>query len=220
MRAAIVGVAFAHDEARRRDFGRAIAQITHTDPRAVDGALFAAELAAACCYASPDADRAALVEAARRVVTEPSLAAAIARATALAVSDADPAEASRTLGTTGFVMHTIPLATYAFVRFGDRPLNAIQRTITAGGDTDTNAAIVGAWVGTLHGPGALPPALVAQLHDGPFGPTHLRRLARAMGDVAEGRATATVRYSALAALARNVALFPVVFLHAVRVLVS
>jgi ADP-ribosylglycohydrolase len=40
MRAAVVGVLFATDESRRRTFGEALARTTHTDSRAVSGAIF------------------------------------------------------------------------------------------------------------------------------------------------------------------------------------
>ncbi len=48
MRAAILGVwAWDRPELRRR-WGVAIAEVTHTDPRGAAGALFVADLAAAC----------------------------------------------------------------------------------------------------------------------------------------------------------------------------
>jgi ADP-ribosylglycohydrolase len=218
MRAAIVGVAYARDPRRRREVGRALATLTHTDARGVDGALFAAELAAMCCAAPPDADRGDLVARARAVIEEPELGVALDRARELAEQGAGLADAARELGTSGFVVHTIPFATYCFIRLGESPLGAIRGAIAAGGDTDTIAAIVGAWTGTLHGADALPAALVASLHDGPFGPSHLRALARAIAKVSEGEAPERVRFSAIAAFARNVALFPVVFVHGVRVL--
>ena len=48
MRAAIVGVFFHDSPERRHEFGRALAQITHRDERAIEGALFVAEVAASC----------------------------------------------------------------------------------------------------------------------------------------------------------------------------
>jgi ADP-ribosylglycohydrolase len=200
--------------------GRALATLTHTDPRAVDGALFAAELAATCCDAQPDSDRGALVARARTVIEEPELGAAVDRARALAERSAEVAEAAGELGTSGFVVHTVPFAAYCFIRLGASPLEAIRGAIAAGGDTDTIAAIVGAWTGTLHGAGALPPSLVAELHDGPFGPSHLRSLASAIAAVSEGRTAAPVRFSCLAAFARNVALFPVVLAHGICAVTS
>ena len=48
MRAAIVGVFFADDPAARTAFGCTLAETTHVDARAVEGAVYVAELAAAC----------------------------------------------------------------------------------------------------------------------------------------------------------------------------
>jgi ADP-ribosyl-[dinitrogen reductase] hydrolase len=47
MRMAVVGVHFVDNPTQRRETVRALAEITHTDPRGVEGALFVAELAAA-----------------------------------------------------------------------------------------------------------------------------------------------------------------------------
>ena len=55
MRAGIVG-AFFHDRPEEREvFGRALAEVTHRDVRAVEGALYVAEMAAACAGSPRDA---------------------------------------------------------------------------------------------------------------------------------------------------------------------
>jgi ADP-ribosyl-[dinitrogen reductase] hydrolase len=149
------------------------------------------------------------------VVTEATLAEAIGRAMALAREGAAPEVATEALGTTGFVVHTVPFAAYAFARWGRDPMEAIAAVIRAGGDTDSIGAIVGAWCGALGGEGALPGELVGRIHDGPFGPTHLRALAADLAGARLGR-TAVAEYSPVYALARNLALYPVVLAHAAR----
>jgi ADP-ribosylglycohydrolase len=216
MRAAVLGVALADAPEVRRRLGRALAETTHTDARAVDGALFIAELAALASGRAPDADRADLARAAAGVVEEPSLRAAIDRALELAASDAPDGTVASELGHSGFVMHTVPLATWLFVVAGGDPLECIQRAIAAGGDTDTIAAIVGGLSGALCGEGAIPEELVARIQDGPFGPSHLRALADALGS---GGVVDVPRYSPLYALLRNLALYPVVLAHGFRRLV-
>jgi ADP-ribosylglycohydrolase len=140
------------------------------------------------------------------------LRAAIERAIEAAIRRESTAVAATELGTTGFVMHTIPFATFCFVRDADDPVAAIRSAIRAGGDTDSIGAIVGAWSGALHGAHALPADLISQLHDGPFGPTHLRALAARLADGSMPPA----RYSWPFAMFRNLALFPVVLAHGVR----
>lgn len=218
MRAAIIGSFFHDRPASRRAFGRALAQVTHRDDRAVDGALYVGDLAALCARGSV-ADRAVQQLTARALVSNPELAAALDRAAALARKGASIAEAAEACGTSGFVVHSTALATFAFLAFGDDPLEALVQSISAGGDTDSIAAIVGGWLGALHGESGLPGALIARIHDGPFGPTHLRALGSCLAAIREGQPCAVPRYSCAAALARNVALVPVVLGHGFRRLV-
>lgn len=199
MRAAVVGAVFFDQPEQRRLFGTAIAASTHTDPRAVQGALFVAELAAV----GPDL--------ARRIVTEPELGDALDRAVHLAMKRASTSEAAGILKTSGYVVHTVPFALFCYLRYGATPLLALQECIGAGGDTDSIAAILGAWLGARHGEPGLPAHLIAELHDGPFGPSHLRALAESLAG-----GLPPPRYSWIGALVRNLALYPVVLAHGFR----
>ncbi len=216
MRAGIVGVVFADDTRIRRELGRRFATVTHTDPRAVEGALFVAELAALCALAKPCADRVGLCRDALCVVENEELATAVDRAVELSLQgNVTVLDAAAMLGTSGFVIQSVPFSTFVFLRHGDTPRQAIVETILAGGDTDTNGAIVGAWAGVLHGSGALPKDLIDRIQDGPFGPTHLRRLAAAL----ENGKPVRIRYNPVVAFLRNLLLYPVVLAHGFRRLV-
>lgn len=217
MRAAVLGARFREDASERRQWSDAFARVTHTDARAVEGARFVSELAALASTTTGSADRARLALAAREVVEHAVLRTAIEHAIVLASSSISDAAVATELGTTGFVIHTVPLATFFFVRHGGDAATAIVETIRAGGDTDTNAAIVGAWCGALHGADGLPPRLVERFQDGPFGRTHLRALARALEATCQGRRVRPPRFSWAVAFVRNVVLFPVVLVHAIRV---
>ncbi len=218
MRAAIVGAVFAdatRDERSR--WSDAVAEVTHTDPRAVQGARFVAELAATCVAtrAGDEVDP----SSALAIVDEPELRGALESSLDLWGRGATTAQAVDALGSSGFVVSSVPIAAFCFLRYGPDPRAALTEILRAGGDTDTNAAIVGAWLGALHGERGLPSSLVAHLCEGPFGKTHLRALAR---DLVAARAGAapTARYSWVAALARNLALYPIVLGHGVRVLLA
>ncbi|MBI5622387.1 MAG: ADP-ribosylglycohydrolase family protein [Elusimicrobia bacterium] len=219
MRAAVVGVFFHDKPGERRTFGRSLALVTHTDPRAVEAALFAAELAGLCASAGPRDDRLALAAKAMEVVEEPSLREALERGLALAGRDLAPAEAGKELGNSGYSVHTAALAACCFVRYGAEPLGAVAATIAAGGDTDTIAAIVGAWVGALHGGAGLPLEIIGRIHDGPFGPSHLRKLGLCLAEVKAGGRPEVPGYCWPAAMARNLALYPVILGHGLRRLV-
>jgi ADP-ribosyl-[dinitrogen reductase] hydrolase len=201
MRSAALGVLFADDEARRRAAARELAGVTHSDPRAVEGALYVAELASLCTLA-PREDRGTLALRALCVVRNRELREAIEGAVLSAGSAHEP----RRLPNQGYVVHTLEIACFAFVRSGHGYAPGVRAAIRRGGDTDTNAAIVGAWLGILHGPEALPRRLLAQLSRGPFGLCHLATL---------GPGRPLPRWSRSRALLRNLALMPVVVAHGV-----
>lgn len=205
MRAGGIGVILSEDAVRRRKLGRAMAMLTHIDERAVDGALYVSELNALCA-SSEAGDRASLVSLARGVVRDHEVIAAIDRAVGVSAQPLPTAVAQ--LGNTGFVIHTVGICTYCFLRFGDDPLTGITACIQAGGDTDSHAAIVGGWLGALYGAASLPASLVQQLQGGPFGASHLERLAAA---VAAGGPPPS--WSWPLAFARNLMLYPVVLAH-------
>jgi hypothetical protein len=71
--------------------------------------------------------------------------------------------------------------------------------------------VLGAWLGARHGEAGLPADLLGRLHDGPFGPSHLRALARALAS-----GTPPPRYSCTGAFLRNLALVPVILAHGFR----
>jgi ADP-ribosylglycohydrolase len=217
MRAAIVGAFFFDSPKTRTEWSDSLAAVTHTDPRAVEGARFVAEIAAQCVARGTGAPTEDLVSVATETVGQPTLRDAIERARRLARAATTTEVAGRELGNTGFVVHTLGITTFCFLRFGDEPSLAIAEAVRAGGDTDSHAAIVGAWMGARHGLAALPAALVSHLQNGPFGRTHLLALAADLDHARLSRSTAFARYSWLGALARNLALYPVVLLHAFRV---
>ncbi len=209
MRAAVVG-AFFHDRPeQRQEFGRGLARVTHRDERAVEGALYVAEVAAACANAACGVVAGIDPRDAIRIVSNPELRSAIERAVELANRGTGTEQAARSCGTSGFVVHTVSFATFCFLRYGDDPMRALTEAIGAGGDTDSIGAILGGWLGASHGESGLPAALIDRIHDGPFGPSHLRALATCLALVGVGQASQVPRYSTTAALLRNLALYPV-----------
>lgn len=213
MRAAIVG-AMKRERSERVAWSDAFAEVTHVDARAVQGARFVAELAGQLVHGAHAGDDAA-AGSALEVVDQAELRSALVRARELAARGAGIEAAATELGTTGFVVHSAPLALFCFLRCGSDPMRAMALAIHAGGDTDTHAAIVGAWLGARHGLRGLPAPLLARLQGGPFGRAHLEALARSLH-----QRTPPPRYAALLAFARNLALYPVVLAHALRVVMS
>lgn len=220
MRSAIVGAFLSDRDDLRHALGRALAQVTYRDPRAIEGALYVSELAAACTRCDPGPETgttaAACQQAARQVVTHPELGQAIDRARELARQGVGHDVAAQVCGTSGYVVHTLAFATFCFLRQNHEPLETLSDAIAAGGDTDSIGAILGAWLGALHGESRLPKHLLDRIHDGPFGPSHLRALATNLARTRLGELSHVPRYSPTAALARNLALYPVILGHGFR----
>lgn len=209
MRSPVVGAIFAEDVARRRTMAQALAEVTHQDPRAVSAAIFAADAAAACSLAT--GGRPPGLEAEIEAVDSIPLREKLRRSASLARGKGGVEPASREIGTSGFALHAIPFALFCFLRQRGDPMGSIRCAVEAGGDTDTVAAIAGAWAGALHGDRGLPTGLLDRIQDGPFGPTHLRGLASSLaaGDPPP-------RWSPVRAMARNALLAPVILAHGFR----
>ncbi|MBX9686150.1 MAG: ADP-ribosylglycohydrolase family protein [Candidatus Obscuribacterales bacterium] len=203
MRAAIIGVYFHELPEKRKLFSIKIAETTHTDPRAVAASLFVADLAAASMNKKNDRIMDCFLDSIDSV-EENTLKARLLKAAELAEARADTATALLELKCSGFVLHSVPLAVFCFLRFGDGDISdALGEIISAGGDTDSNAAILGAWLGARHGAAALPGSLINRLDDGPFGPTHLRKLAHCLSQIRKGEKPLLPTYNFLSAFLRN-----------------
>lgn len=122
-RAAVIG-AFFHDRpVERRQFGRALAEVTHRDARAVEGALYVAEVAGSCVRNWVGTSPTGMVAEARSVVEHPELDAAIGRAMDLERRGVSLREAAGACGTTGYVVSMVAFATFCLLRHGDDPLS-------------------------------------------------------------------------------------------------
>lgn len=177
MRAAILGVFFFDDAQKRKEFGEAICKVTHSDARAVAGALFVAELAAACTRNFRSKDAKTCFAEAVATVEEKQLKEKLQQVIRLTERNLSLAEAAPMIGTSGFVLHSVPLAAFCFINFGDgEPMEAISQIISAGGDTDSNAAILASWLGAKHGEQGLGSELFNEIA-GPFNAKYLRNLA-------------------------------------------
>ena len=107
MRAAILGAFFHNQPEARQAFGRAIAEVTHRDERAVEGAIYVAEMAAACVRSPMESPRHVIYLEARQVVRNSQLGSALDQARELAGKEVSTLEAAKTCGTSGFVVHTV-----------------------------------------------------------------------------------------------------------------
>ena len=119
--------------------------------RAMDAAVFAAELTALCA-SQRSLQRGQLALRALRSVREPMLYAALEEAVLRAGCECDPQVHAHSAehADSDALIRMLALSTYAFVRAGACPLEALMVVLRAGGDSEGAGAIVMGWVNMLH----------------------------------------------------------------------
>ena len=207
MRAAILGVLVP--PGRLAAFVEAATVVTHTDPRALAGALVVAELAQVADTVTP-ADGPAWLRAAVARTSgdlEPLTRNLLLAADSL-TSGATVAGYAAAIGcgrgVSGFIAHTVPVAAFAFFRHADDYRAAVEAVVRCGGDTDTVAAITGALVGSRVGVDCLPAAWRDGHRDWPW----------SLANLVECRRPPLLAWPAV--FARNLAFFAVVLVHVAR----
>jgi ADP-ribosyl-[dinitrogen reductase] hydrolase len=224
MRSALLGAYFCDDQDSIKRFVAASTRLTHTDPRALTGALAIARLAAWAVQhdaaeppsaefvadlltqlAPADGEWGELVDKMLSVWTRGE--SVVAFAASLGMGG----------GVTGYVYHTVPVAVYAWLRhYGDFRAT-LEAALDCGGDTDTVGAIVGALAGGTVGAGGIPVDWTAGIIDGPRSLGLLQKVASRLGQQKrEGQPLGQVRYFWPAVLPRNLLFLVVVLLHGFR----
>lgn len=190
--------------------------VTHTDPRALHGALVVAVAAwvggrDGCANAEAFARELACLEPLRGSTLLAQVSLAIASATRGEATEAFAGACGLADGVTGFVEHTVPVAVHAWLAHPASFTGAVQAVIRCGGDADTTAAIVGGMTGATLGEGGIDQWLLDGLMDWPLSVANLRRLARA---VSTGTPAPAIHLPLR--LPRNLLFLVIVLLHGLR----
>jgi ADP-ribosylglycohydrolase len=183
MRSAIIGVFFAKEPEKRREFVAAATRLTHTDPKAETAALAVAEAAA---WASLESST---VEALLRELPGlgdqewSSLCLRLAQALGQCESVAQfAASLGLHSGVSGYAYHTVPVALYAWLRHPHDFRATLTDALYCGGDTDTVGAIAGALAGAQAGEAEIPEEWIRGLSDWPRGKRFIRQVARSLAE--------------------------------------
>ncbi|MBX9387508.1 ADP-ribosylglycohydrolase family protein [Streptomonospora nanhaiensis] len=156
MRVAPLGAYFAGDPARAAQEAARAAEVTHTHPEGVAGAV-AVAVAAAVWAAEPAMPGGDLLAAVCGRTAPGPVRAGLERARGLLGASAP--EAARELGNGSRVSapDTVPFALWAAAVHGDSFAAAVRACVGVGGDTDTTAAIAGGVIAARAGADAVPP---------------------------------------------------------------
>jgi len=183
MRSALIGVFFRNDPERRRQFVCASARITHTDPLAEVAALAVAE--AAACGAN-GGSLAEFVESLPRMMDSEKWQRAFSGIGDHLGRVASTREFASSLGldrgVSGYALHTVPVALYAWLRHPDDFSKALTSALDCGGDTDTVGAIVGALAGATLGCDSIPAKWRNDVRDWPLSTARLDIAATALAE--------------------------------------
>lgn len=213
MRSAIVGVFWADDDAKRREFALAACRVTHTDPRAEESAILVAEAAALAANRIPTVE--VLIHLRSFVTSEIMKEQFEVLEQTLSENNSVSEFATRMgcgYGVSGFAPHTVAVALFAWLRHRDDFETAVRSVIACGGDTDTVAAITGGICGAEVGEKGIPTAWIDAICDWPRSVSHLREVASALADNAKPMPRVFWPW----VLLRNVVFLAVVLLHGFR----
>ena len=169
-------------------FVRASTRLTHTDPRAFEGA-FAIAWATACGATGSDVQKnpGAILQQVQSHVQGDELKTHLGLACEHLARGAPTGEFVAAMGlgrgVSGYINHTVPVALYCWLRWPTDFRRAMEDAIVAGGDTDTTAAIVGGMAGATLGASAIPASWIAGFWEWPRSAAWMRALATRLTDV-------------------------------------
>jgi ADP-ribosyl-[dinitrogen reductase] hydrolase len=178
MRAAPLGLLYHADLDGLRAACALDAEITHKNPEAVAGSRAVAFLVARLVAGvSPGKD---LLQEMVQSVAGTRVAENLSRALELLERRTNPLDASEALGVGGYVVETVARSAFCFFLAPDDFERAVSVAVRGGGDTDTAAAITGAWSGARVGRPGIPPNWREELE----GQQEITALARELYQVA------------------------------------
>jgi len=181
MRSAIIGLRWADDPERLQAFVTASTVITHRDERAIAAA--GAVAVAAAAIARGDAPE-SLWSIWRDLSADAGWRSAIDQMESKFITSASVDELAIGLGcphyVSGYALHSVPLALYAWMRHRGDPDACFSAILRCGGDTDTIGAIAGALLGADGGMAAFKSEWLQYLAEWPLSVDHLRAAGQAL----------------------------------------
>ncbi|MGE0710465.1 MAG: ADP-ribosylglycohydrolase family protein [Planctomycetota bacterium] len=219
MRAPLLGACLGDTEALRAHV-RASTRLTHTDPRAEEGALAVALAAHAAAETGGAPEPGPFLASLLTELRTPELRAALEAAAAHLERGDPPAEFARAQGlergVTGYVVHTVPVALYGWLHHRGDFAAALSSVVRLGGDADTTGAIVGGIAGAGAGAAGIPAPWLAGLCDHPRSLAWMRRLAAALALPRDDPARRPVPLAWPLLPLRNLLFLGIVLLHGFR----
>ena len=222
MRAPVIGACFGKETDKLQEFVRASTLITHSDPKAFEGALAVALCAAYAVNHKPgDVEAGWLLAQVGDYLEDTELIDLLGDVNTQLAAGATVAQFASSLGldkgVSGYIYHTVPVAIFAWLRHPDSFRDAVENVILLGGDTDTTGAIVGALAGAMLGASSIPEEWLDKISEWPRSVKWMRRLsARLTTRFSNDEEARPVRLFWPAVLLRNLFFMLIVLGHGFR----
>lgn len=221
MRSGVIGVWCGGDEDLLRQLTRASTRLTHTHPRAEDGAMLIALAADRAARAEPGAlHPQALLATLGGAIADEELRRSLGEVARALREDAPPDELCARLGSargvSGYIGHTVPVALHCWLRNPADFRAVVEEAICLGGDTDTVGSIAGALAGAGLGADAIPGELLTGLRDWPRSVAWFRTIATRLAEARPGAPAPPPPVPLAEVLARNVLFTGAVLAHGLR----
>ncbi|MEO5915951.1 MAG: ADP-ribosylglycohydrolase family protein [Luteolibacter sp.] len=216
MRAPILGVYFANDSQRRATFVEASTRLTHTDRKAVEAAMMAADCAAFAANGELRMDviltcmkELGVSEVWDHPIEE--IEKALAEESSVR-QFADGMGFSK--GVAGYAVHTMTMVLFIWLRHRGDFVTIVSEAIACGGDTDSVAAIAGGIAGAETE--AFNPQWLCRLSDRPYTVNYISRLGAALGESGGGCHVKAPSVANYLIIPRNILFFIAVLFHGFR----
>lgn len=193
MRSALIGVC-AESDSQLKGLVRSSTRLTHTDPKAEEGALLVARAAQIAAHESGVEPIEFLDQAGNGIEGDElrNSLANVVTALADAKSPSDYAESQGwSRGISGYVNQTVPAALYCWASSPTDFRRCVENAVLLGGDTDSVAAITGAVCGANLGSHKIPAEWVERIAEWPRTNDWMKRLAKRLSEATEEKTKRT-----------------------------
>ncbi len=185
MRSPIIGAFLADRPELLREMVRASTRLTHTDPKAEEGAWVIAMASAYAAKSTPaeiNADE--FFESILPSLKGEQLKQYLVMTKEHIARGASAADFANSIGlgngVSGYINHTVPAVIYCWLLYRGEFRRTVEETVLLGGDADTTGAIVGALAGATMGVAGIPDDWVKGLWEWPRNAGWIKRLAEQM----------------------------------------
>lgn len=187
MRSAIIGARFADNKELLNEFVKSSTELTHTDPKALTGAL-AVSHAAVFALKNTKENTSEMNEFFETLYSlskdDKEWQDCVQLIESSLKNNLSVSEFVNNMnlnnGISGYIYHTVPVALYAWLRhYGDFK-TTLTEVLNCGGDTDTVGAITGALAGTTVGEEGIPKEWIDRIIEWPRSTKILRKAADAI----------------------------------------